>query len=171
MSSSASRPCLAPRHPPGNPAAYPPTSRTTPPQWHRHSRLPLGALPGAVPCARLHTKHIIKEWHLDPLTDPAELIVSELVTNALHASRALPEPQPIGLRLLGSSHQLMIEVWDACHAPPDPHPPQAGEETGRGLLLVASFSQQWGYYHPTTGGKVVWAILTTPPHPASGNPG
>jgi len=88
--SSARRHSLAPRHSPGNPAAHPATGGPTPPEWHRQSRLPLGALPGAVPCARLHTKHIIKEWHLDPLADPAELIVSELVTNALHASRALP---------------------------------------------------------------------------------
>jgi hypothetical protein len=61
----------------------------------------------------------------------------------------------------------MIEVWDAHSAPPEPQPPETDEEGGRGLLLVASFSQQWGYYHPGTGGKVVWAIVnvTSPGQP------
>lgn len=168
--SAASHHPPAPRHPPASLAAHPPSAGAAPPEWHRQSRLLLGALPGAVPCARLHTKHIIKEWHLDQLADEAELVVSELVTNALHAAQALPEPQPIGLRLLGGTRRLMIEVWDGHHTPPDPQPPQASEESGRGLLLVASFRQQWGYYHPGTGGKVVWAILATSPGPASGDP-
>ncbi len=168
--SAASRHSPAPRHPRGDPAGHPASAGTAPPEWYRQSRLPLGALPGAVPCARLHTKHIVKEWHLDLLASPAELVVSELVTNAVHASQALPEPQAIGLRLLGSSQRFMIEVWDAHNAPPDPQPSGTDEEGGRGLLLVASFSQQWGYYYPSTGGKVVWAILTTSPRPASGDP-
>ena len=56
-------------------------------QWPLHSFLELGALPGAVPCARLHARHLLWEWGLAALTDSTELVVSELVTNAIRASR------------------------------------------------------------------------------------
>ena len=55
-------------------------------QWPFHSFLPLGALPGAVPCARLHTTAVLWEWDMEELAHPAELAVSELVTNAVRAS-------------------------------------------------------------------------------------
>src|SRR5690242_12541741 len=61
---------------------------------HPHqSQLVLGALPGAVPCARLHTRLVLAEWGLKPPAEAAELVVSELVTNAIRASEALPERQ------------------------------------------------------------------------------
>jgi hypothetical protein len=44
-------------------------------QWPLHSFLELGALPGAVPCARLHTRHLLWEWGLATLTDSTELVV------------------------------------------------------------------------------------------------
>jgi anti-sigma regulatory factor (Ser/Thr protein kinase) len=53
----------------------------------------LGALPNAVPCARLHASLVLAEWGLKALAETAELIVSELVTNAVRASAALPERQ------------------------------------------------------------------------------
>src|SRR5262249_8103131 len=46
-------------------------------RWPLQSHLILGALPSAVPCARLHTRHMLWEWGLQPLTDQAELIVSD----------------------------------------------------------------------------------------------
>jgi hypothetical protein len=57
--------------------------------WPLRSHLELGALPSAVPCARLHTKQVLWEWGVQALIDPAELIVSELVTTALYASGGL----------------------------------------------------------------------------------
>ena len=50
-------------------------------QWPLHSFLELGALPGAVPCARLHARHVLWEWGLASLTDDTELLVSEMITN------------------------------------------------------------------------------------------
>ena len=50
------------------------------------SRLRLGPLPSAVPCARQHAKVILKEWNLANVADDAEMIVSELATNALKAT-------------------------------------------------------------------------------------
>lgn len=60
-------------------------TRVTTNAWPVRSSLELGALPTSVPCARLHTRHLLWEWGLDGLVEPAELLVSELVTNAVRA--------------------------------------------------------------------------------------
>ena len=54
--------------------------------WPFRSSLELGALPTAVPCACLHVRHILWEWGLNSLAESAELLVSELVTNAVNAT-------------------------------------------------------------------------------------
>src|SRR2546430_17120186 len=61
--------------------------------WPLSTSLPLGALPRATPCARLHARAVLTEWGLADLADAAELIVSELVTNAVRASTA-PDGHP-----------------------------------------------------------------------------
>ena len=61
--------------------------------WPLSTCLPLGALPGATPCARLHARAVLAEWGLRELAEEAELIVSELVTNAVRASTA-PDGHP-----------------------------------------------------------------------------
>src|SRR5450759_5452176 len=108
--------------------------------WPLQSFLELGALPGAVPCARLHTRHVLWEWGLTALRDDTELLVSELVTNAVHASQSMEWTFPVRMRLLSDRAQVAIVVWDA-----NPQPPvrtEAGEddETGRGLILVDAIS-------------------------------
>ena len=55
--------------------------------WALRSFLELGTLPGAVPCARLHARLVLREWELTVLSEDIELLVSELVTNGLQASR------------------------------------------------------------------------------------
>ena len=128
-------------------------------QWPRASRLELGPLPSAVPCARLHAKVILQEWNLAHVTDEAELIVSELTTNALKASTSLAETQPIAVDLLACQDWLIVQVWDAQPAIPalQPHAPDA--ETGRGLQIVSVLSDRWGIYRPRRGGKAVWAAI------------
>ncbi len=123
------------------------------------SRLLLGSLSGAVPCARLHTKHILKEWNLNHIFDNVEMIVSELVTNALKASWSLQEAPPIALGLLANHEYLMIQVWDALSAPPAHRPHAIDAEGGRGLEVVSLLSDRWGFYHPDCGGKIVWAAI------------
>ena len=61
-------------------------------QWPLQSFLELGALPGAVPCARLHARHLLWEWGLAGLADSTELLVSEMITNAVQASREMARP-------------------------------------------------------------------------------
>jgi anti-sigma regulatory factor (Ser/Thr protein kinase) len=130
-------------------------------RWQQASKLELGPLPSAVPCARLHAKHIFREWRLAHVADDAELIVSELMTNALNATKAPRDYQPITLRLLASREYLLIQVWDALTAAPVPRPHAIDSETGRGLEIVTLLCDRWGYYHPPEGGKVTWAALVT----------
>ena len=129
------------------------------PAFRRHSMLELAPLPGAIPCARLHAVHVLHEWGLRELASDAELIVSELMTNALTASVALPERPPITLRLLASDTHLVIEAWD--RSPVDFEPREAGAdaEHGRGLAVVAALSDRWGAERTGYNRKVVWAEL------------
>ena len=60
-------------------------------QWPLQDFLELGALAGAVPCARLHTRQVLWEWDLRNLGESAELLVAELVTNAVKASRVMTQ--------------------------------------------------------------------------------
>lgn len=138
--------------------ANPPDSASC---WPKTSRLALGPLSGAVPCARLHAKVILREWNLARLADEAELIVSELTTNALTASMSLTQTQPIVVALLASHEWLIVQVWDALPAAPDlrAHAPDA--EAGRGLQIVSLLSDRWGFYRPQSGGKIVWAAIRT----------
>ena len=130
-------------------------------QWPLQDFLEFGALPGAVPCARLHARQLIWEWGLTALTDSVEILVSELVTNAVHAARSLELPSPVRLWLLSDKAQVLILVWDA--SPQSPARVDAGDEaeSGRGLLLVETISDQWGSFPAReTGGKAVWAVVT-----------
>lgn len=128
--------------------------------WPLRNFLELGAYPGAVPCARLHTRAVLWEWGLAGLGESAELVVSEIVTNAVQASRELDSVTPVWLWLLANQKQVLILVWDASPRPPAPAE-SSGEvrESGRGLLLVDAISEQWSSYPvQAMGGKVVWAL-------------
>lgn len=135
----------------------------TPDAWPLRNSLILGALPTAVPCARLHAKHVVWEWGLDHLSETVELLVSELVTNAVQATARTDDVMPIRLRLFSDKARVLIEVRDGDSRPPVPKKPAEDgiaaleEEDGRGLLLVATLSTQWDWYRlPHWGGKVVW---------------
>ena len=127
--------------------------------WPLQDFLELGALVSAVPCARLHVRQVLWEWGIGNLGDSAELLVSELITNAVRASREAGQDSAVRLWLLSDSAQILILVWDA-----SPRPPvltDAGDEAehGRGLMLVDAVSEQWGWYsREDSDGKFVWAI-------------
>ncbi len=128
--------------------------------WPLQSYLELGALPGAVPCARLHARHVLREWGLTALRDDAELLVSELVTNAVHASRSMEWSFPVRLRLLSDRTQVLIVVWDANPEPPVRTEAADDDENGRGLMLVETISERWDWSAtPDAGGKMVWCIV------------
>jgi anti-sigma regulatory factor (Ser/Thr protein kinase) len=131
-------------------------------EWTLQSYLELGALDGAVPSARLHARHILREWGLSALADDAELVVSELVTNGVQASRAMAHAA-IRLWLASDQAQVAICVWDASPRPPVRMDAAEEAENGRGLLLVEAVSAQWGWFPAKPAGdghgKVVWSIV------------
>jgi anti-sigma regulatory factor (Ser/Thr protein kinase) len=141
-----------------------PAHQVSPPgdvaQWPHHSFLPLGALPGAVPCARLHTTAVLWEWGMEALAHAAELAVSELVTNAVRASTNAHDARPpgpptgipvIGLRLAGDRLRLLVEVSDHDPGPPIPTVVDPERDGGRGLVLVEAVSERWGFYYHRCG--------------------
>jgi anti-sigma regulatory factor (Ser/Thr protein kinase) len=120
----------------------------------------MGALPGAVPCARLHTRQVLWEWGLQESADTTELLVSELVTNAVHITRAAAAGTPVRLWLVSDRAQVVIWVWDASPLPPARTDADGDAEHGRGLMLVQALSTKWGWDFPQgLGGKAVWAQL------------
>jgi len=138
--------------------------------WPHQSYLELGALPTAAPCARLHTMLVLWEWDLGALAHTAAVVVSELVTNAVQASRGITESQfsgtwapgtpPVRVWLSADEYRLVIQVWDGSDQPPVPQPVEPEADCGRGLLLVGSLSAEWGCYAPeNSSGKVVWAVV------------
>jgi anti-sigma regulatory factor (Ser/Thr protein kinase) len=122
--------------------------------------LDLGALPTAPGCARAWTRQVLWEWRLAEVSDTAELIVSEITTNAMLASRE--EGQPfIRLILTLDEGELAIFVRDFCSGTPEPGHAGADDENGRGLFLVQSMSDRFGWSPTNDGapGKVVWAVV------------
>lgn len=128
--------------------------------WPLRAILDLGAVPTAPGCARAWTRQILWEWRLSSLADTAEVIVSELVTNAMLASGWLARPA-IRLILVSGRRQFVIFVRDFDPGTPAPRHASDDDESGRGLLLVESMSDRFGWYQPDDGGpgKVVWALL------------
>lgn len=127
--------------------------------WPLQDFLELGALASAVPCARVHARQVLWEWRLTSLGESAELLVTELITNAVKASRAVTQTSSVRLWLMSDLAQILILVWDASPQPPVRINASRETENGRGLILVEAISEQWGWYdRDDSDGKFVWAI-------------
>ncbi len=148
------------------------------------SRLALGALPSAAPCARAHARAVLHGWGLSAVSRDAEAVVSELVANAVtHGSPEAPSggvgvvylcllagwrsaggastPNGAFSGPMGGVPSVVIEVWDASPLPPvlrQDVPDDA--ESGRGMLLVTELCQTWRCDAvPGWPGKRVRAVL------------
>ncbi len=138
--------------------------------WPLRSFLALGPLPTAVPCARLHARIVVSEWGLTDTARTVELVVSELVTNALRAS-VYPDGTPryendvagmpvMHLRLFCDRVRVVVEVWDSNPGAPVIGQANPDDERGRGLMLVEALCERWSWGTATGWrGKVVWAEL------------
>jgi anti-sigma regulatory factor (Ser/Thr protein kinase) len=126
--------------------------------WPLASSLELAALDTAPSCARLHARLVLAEWELTHLTDSADLLISELLTNSVKAS--VRHGTPVRLRLLTDHSQLIIEAWDRDPNPPQPRQADYADESGRGLNVIAAIALRWGYYSSGKW-KVVWAEILT----------
>ncbi|UUU25793.1 ATP-binding SpoIIE family protein phosphatase [Streptomyces sp. DSM 40750] len=112
----------------------------------------LAAEPTAVARARADVSRQLSDWGLEELEFTAELVVSELVTNAIRYGRP-----PIRLRLI-HDRTLMCEVSDSGGTTPLLRRARVFDEGGRGLLLVAQLAEHWGTRRARQG-KTVWAEL------------
>lgn len=120
--------------------------RTAPAQRLRGSRIALGALPSAVPCARAYTRAVLATWDVSGVIGNAEVVVTELVTNAVtHGSQGRESgPIPVIQLDLLLARALVIDVWDGSPEPPVMRPGDPLDtETGRGLLLVSALCATW----------------------------
>jgi anti-sigma regulatory factor (Ser/Thr protein kinase) len=131
----------------------------------------LEALPSAPFRARQQTRIVLSSWQVSAdMIEIAELLVSELITNAVKFGR--PEPtsglpafemperaHPISLTMKYQPGRVMIEVGD--HGPGSPAFSEARDDavSGRGLMLVQALSKEWGHYLPSSGGKIVYCVL------------
>jgi hypothetical protein len=104
----------------------------------------------AVVVARAWTRRQLQGWGLDGLDFSTTLLASELVTNAIRYSTG-----PVELRLI-RDRALVCEVSDTSSAAPHPRHPKAGDQGGRGLLIVTEIAEAVGTRY-TSQGKIVWA--------------
>ncbi|MFF5449443.1 SpoIIE family protein phosphatase [Streptomyces sp. NPDC012888] len=112
--------------------------------------------PRAVGRARAQAAEQVRAWGLEELVFTTELVVSELVTNAIRHAAA----GPVQLRLI-RDQTLICEVSDSGHTSPHLRHAAGDDEGGRGLFLVAQTTQQWGTRYTSTG-KTIWAEQALP---------
>ncbi|MYS22143.1 SpoIIE family protein phosphatase [Streptomyces sp. SID4948] len=117
---------------------------------------PLDDSPEAAATARALVRRQLTDWHQPAETvDATELIVSELVTNAVRHGHA-----PLQLRII-RDQMLTCEVNDGNSTGPRVRHARAADENGRGLFIVAQVADHWGTRY-TTDGKTVWAEQILP---------
>lgn len=145
-------------------------------QGEAFSSVRLTARTSAPFLARRHTRKVLSEWRLGAETiETAELLVSELVTNAAKFAgqlpAALPDPDLADARVITTALRympdcLVIEVSDSDSTPPAASHPGLDAESGRGLMLIEALSKEWSYYFPPAGGKTVYCVISV--HHATG---
>ncbi|MEE1827039.1 SpoIIE family protein phosphatase [Streptomyces sp. BE20] len=111
--------------------------------------------PEIVSQARSLTTNTLARWELEELSFTTELIVSELVTNAIRHGAG-----PIRLRLIRHTG-LICEVADSSSTSPHLRHARTTDEGGRGMFLVSQMAQRWGTRH-TNRGKIIWSEQTLP---------
>jgi PAS domain S-box-containing protein len=122
------------------------------------SRLRLEPRATSVPLARKHVRETLAAAGRDDLVEAAELVTSELVTNALvHAGTA------IDLTVLVRPDSVRVEIVDGSPHLPTPREYGTTAGTGRGLVMVEELTDGWGVDRRATGrpGKLVWFEIGT----------
>jgi len=117
--------------------------------------------------ARQFVRELLTAWGLAYLCDDAELIIAELVGNAVrHGLRTTPQVVVrdsqvplLRLCLLPRMGEIMIAVTDPSSDAPQPKAASADGESGRGLQIVGALSHIWGWSPIEGNGKAVWAVL------------
>ncbi|MFJ8537134.1 ATP-binding protein [Streptomyces sp. NPDC093591] len=144
---------------PGGPTPQPaPNAVPQDIEWRlpRHAR--------SVGRARTLFREQATSWKLpDDVTETAVLLLSELMTNAYRHAKVSPGRE-IWARCILEANRLRISVMDANDTLPEPRTAAWGEESGRGLTLVAALADEWGAAPREGGiGKAVWYELECEP--------
>ena len=111
--------------------------------------------PSVVADARARAARQLAVWGLEDITHTTELLVSELVTNAIRHAH-----EPVQLRIILDG-VLSCEVFDGSSSAPQLRRADRYDEDGRGLMLVAQLAERWGTRHTGTG-KIIWAQQPLP---------
>jgi anti-sigma regulatory factor (Ser/Thr protein kinase) len=130
------------------------------------SRL-LNPVPEEARTARQFVRELLTCWGLGDLSDDAEMIIGELVGNAVrHGLRTAPQVVALGkeapalrLCLLRRIGEVMLAVTDPSDEAPEPQVASTDGESGRGLQIVGALSHIWGWSPIEGYGKAVWAVL------------
>jgi len=121
-------------------------------QW----RVPLNAGPAAAGEARKQVRAAIWAWDVRVDPDVAILLVSELVTNAIR----LEADGAVMLAITCDRGVLRVDVHDTSRSLPVVVDAAGDAETGRGLMLVATLSDEWGFYRTPTGKAVYFTLIS-----------
>ena len=128
----------------------------------------------SIKAARDHAATALQDWDMAELDDAVQLVVSELVTNALRhglslvsdgtfGCRATPmelnPDQRVQLQLLREGPRVLCVVVDPSPDAPVCKEPDYIAESGRGMHIIASCCRRWGWAPLATGGKAVWALF------------
>ena len=161
---------------PASPAS-PPQFLPVPSAWWETPAVtsrPLNPVPEEARTARQFVRELLTCWGLGYLSDDAELIIAELVVNAVrHGLRTAPHAVAAGapgapglagasalrLCLLRRVGEVMLAVTDPSNEAPAPCAPCWTGESGRGLQIVGALSHVWGWSPMEGRGKAVWAVL------------
>jgi Histidine kinase-like ATPase domain len=159
------------------PTASPPQFLPVPSAWWETPAVtsrPLSPVPEEARTARQFVRELLTCWDLGYLSDDAELIIAELVVNAVrHGLRAAPQAvassatgapgvagaSALRLCLLRRVGEVMLAVTDPSNEAPTPRAPGWTGESGRGLQIVGALSYVWGWSPIEGRGKAVWAVL------------
>jgi hypothetical protein len=147
------------------PPACPPQLLPVPSAWWDTPAVtsrPLNPIPEEARTARQFVRELLTCWELGYLSDDAEMIIAELVVNAVrHGLRTASAVAPAALRLclLRRSGEVMLAVTDPSSEAPQPRAPGWTGESGRGLQIVGALSYVWGWSPIEGHGKAVWAVL------------
>ena len=128
-------------------------------------RVRLTREPAAAAAARSQVRGAIREWKVPVDHDIAVLLTSDLVTNAITHG----DGETVTLAIRCSREQLRIDVYDKSRSLPVGASGPADADTGRGLILVASLSTEWGSFRTPAGKAMYFALAFQPGLPSGGD--
>ncbi|WEV28763.1 ATP-binding protein [Streptomyces sp. 71268] len=117
-----------------------------------------------IPASRRFVRATLRAWDLGAYLDDAEIITTELVANAHQHAFGAAHPhagQHAWLALIRKANALLCAVADPSPRAPVVGPDDPLAEQGRGLHIITRLSESWGWSHPTSTGKTVWARIPT----------